>query len=196
MTPWMTFPRVGQAGRHALQRQLWFRSAGITCWSLIAMLAFTGSAAAQACSVSMSELAFGTVALRQSGSGSSTAAVSVSCVGLPNQTVRVCPSVASTNAGGRAGGQLTAIGNTNGHVEVALFDDPMYSMPWHSGIDVALDGRGNGTARQTIYGRIYANPGVKSAGQYRAPLAVSYTISYLGLGPLCGGAPAAHVIRR
>jgi spore coat protein U-like protein len=166
----------------------------------------TPAAWAQACSVSLTDMNFGSVARPHGGPVDTTATLTASCTGTGNQIIQLCP-VVPASTGGLPGGQLAHTADARRQVPFLLFADPGHTVPWQAGFNVRLNANGNGSERRTIYGRMFPAVRAVKGGKYRAAITVSFAASYVlaGQGSLAcasAGPPppaplvAGHATRR
>lgn len=152
----------------------WF---GVFTVSLLGLLAGGGKASAQVCDISFEQMAFGTVRVSDLRASGTVATLTANCSGVANNTVRLCPA---TNIGTVANTQDPAFA-----LQLNLFQDPGYLVAWTQGLDVVLDGQGNGTATRTLYGRLSQYQQRFKSGTYGGVMQPGFTGSYLPVEPLC-----------
>ncbi|MEK0081961.1 spore coat U domain-containing protein [Benzoatithermus flavus] len=122
-----------------------------------------------ACSVSADPVAFGTIDVTRTSTG--TGAVIVRCDAAASFEVGISP--------GRSGGEPRQMaGPQGGRLDYYLFADAGHSVPWGDGqaIGGTRSGRSDGaaTTRLVIYGVVPPQPGVP-AGEYIDSLQVTLT---------------------
>lgn len=162
-------------------------TAGI--FSIMAVMAPVDDARAQACSVSITPLAFGTYVPPANTATDSMATVAVSCTGIANQTVRMCLDFGTT-AGSSGTRTMQSGGNT---LLFNVFQDASRQVPWDDSsgtttvLTIPLDSAtGAGETKQTVYGRIFAGQQSVYVGSYAAALTVVASYDYQGSGGVCG----------
>jgi spore coat protein U-like protein len=153
-------------------------------------------ALAQSCNFTISGLDFGSINLAANTGFTSTATYTASCNGTANTTVRICPNI-DVGSGGSTSGNPRFLLNGATQLNFNLYQDPAHSSVWGSNlwgfagsypsptIDVALDGSGNGSALQTLYGQISAGQPTLPAGLYASSFAgtqtsIAYAYSTVG----------------
>ena len=151
--------------------------------SLLAGLsAGAAGARAQACSVTVTAMNFGTIN-RTRGPTDTTAALTASCTGQGQQIIQLCPQL-TANTGTLPGGQLAHVSDPTQQMRVAFYADPSHTIAWRDGINVTLNASGSGSERRTVYGRMFPARGVKG-GRYQASLAMTFIATYAHTGPAC-----------
>jgi spore coat protein U-like protein len=168
-----------------------------------------GPALAQSCNFTISSLDFGSINLAANTPFTSTASYSASCTGTANTTVRTCPNI-DVGSGGSTSGNPRFLLNGATQLNFNLYQDGAYSSVWGSNlwgfagsyapptIDVALNGSGNGTASQTLFGRISAGQPTLPAGLYSSSFtgvqtSVAYAYSTVGTCATIGTSHATTV---
>jgi spore coat protein U-like protein len=167
--------------------------AGVLCLGL--MLA-AQPASAQSCNFTISDLIFGSINLAANTPFTTTATYSASCTGTANTTVRTCPNI-DAGSGGSTSGNPRFLLNGGTQLNFNLYQDGAYSSVWGSNlwgfagsyasptIDVPLNGSGNGSASQTVFGQISAGQPTLPAGLYSssftgAQTSIAYAYSTIG----------------
>jgi spore coat protein U-like protein len=139
------------------------RAAQLCCVGGLFLVASGSFAWAQSCSMSVTNLAFGSVDVTAGALVDSTATATVSCTGLPFSTIGVCISLGPGSGGGSdAANRLMANGANT--LRYGLFSDPARTAPWGSdfwggggapvAFNITLSAGGTGGATQTLYGRV------------------------------------------
>jgi spore coat protein U-like protein len=153
-------------------------------------------ASAQSCNFTISNLDFGSINLSANQTFTSTATYSASCTGTANTVVRTCPNI-DVGSGGSTTGSPRFLLNGATALNFNLYQDGAYSAVWGSNlwgfagsypsptIDVVLNGSGNGSASQTLFGQIWAGQPTLPAGLYASSFAgaqtsVAYAYSTIG----------------
>lgn len=159
--------------------------------AILALAALPRPALAQVCNFSIDggALAFGTI---DTGSGAyfdTTTTLTANCVlGLPGQTVKVCPHFGA-GSGGSAGGARLMKNGTNS-LSYQMFSDASRSTVWGGNqwtgspplMTVQLGLLGVGTASTTIYGRVAAGQVGAPPGFYASSMAGQVAIRYRTTG--------------
>ena len=153
--------------------------------SVIGSMMFGNVAMAQSCSVSIDQMNFGKLTQSSLSSSGTVATVRADCTGQANETIRLCPSFQS--------GGIANISASGYQLHVSLYSDVNHQVPWHSGIDIVLNGAGAGHATIPIYGRIAQGSRVIKSGQYAGVIDLALVGTYLSTGSICGG--GAHALR-
>ena len=174
---------------------------------LAAWLALAASPAfAQSCSFSITNLDFGTINLTANATFTSTATFSASCTGAANATVRTCPNL-DTGSGGSTTGSPRFLLSGGTQLNFNIYQDGAYTSVWGSNlwgsagsypsptIDVALNGSGNGSASQTLFGQVWAGQQAAPAGVYSSSFSgtqssVAYAYSTVGTCSTIGSSHA------
>src|SRR5215471_9401866 len=147
---------------------------------LLAMLAAT-QADAQSCSVSMTNVAFGTVNVLPGTAVDTTATVTVSCSG-GGSAVTACVSIGCGSACDSTSRQMT--GPSSATARYDLYSDSARTTRWGSwqtGYDTAgvqISVNKNSSANQTVYARFLASQQTAVAGSYTATLTSQPFITY------------------
>jgi spore coat protein U-like protein len=145
--------------------------------ALWAMLSAT-PASAQSCTVSMTNVAFGTVNVLPGTAVDTTATMAVTCGG-GGATVRACVNITCGSACDSTSRQMN--GPTSRTARYDLYADAARTTPWGSwqtgydtaGIQVSMPK--NGTVNQTVYARFLASQPTDIAGSYTSTVSASIT---------------------
>jgi len=151
---------------------------------LSAMLAAT-QADAQSCSVSMTNVAFGTVNVLPGTAVDTTATVTVSCSG-GGQSVRACINIGCGSACDSTSRQMT--GPSSATARYDLYSDSGRTTKWGSwqtgydtaGVQVTVPK--NGSTNSTVYARFLASQQTDVAGSYTATLSAQPFVTYVPSG--------------
>jgi spore coat protein U-like protein len=166
----------------------WARIVLMWTFRIVAIAGFTTSAHAQTCTASMDQLAFGTVKLGGLGQMRASSRITVTCTGLANETVRLCPTASEGEVTRLTGGAA---------LKLTLYSNFNQKTLWNDGIDIALDGTGAGQASRTIEAGLSNALGSGKAGQYTGLFNPMFEGNYVSAGPRCaagaGGAAALRV---
>jgi spore coat protein U-like protein len=169
--------------RRFLDRQI------CACGLVVILLSIaTGGAQAQTCTVSMTNVAFGTVNVLPGTAVNTTATITVTCSGGSGNQ-RVCISIGCGSACDATSREMTSGSNT------ARYD--LYSNSarttlwgsWHTGYDsagVQMTVSHNSSNTHTVYGRFLASQQTDVAGAYTATFTTDPFITYVN----STGAPA------
>lgn len=151
---------------------------------LVWLAAGAAPSLAQTCQYGFKSMPFGTLKLADARRTDGVTSLTVTCTGEPNQVVRLCPTITSTDMM-RTGGEGYA-------AKLTLFTDPSHASVWSvgsGGIDVALDTNGAGETKQNFYGMISFG-GAGKAGTYTGMLDPVFLADYSTIAP-CSSAAAA-----
>jgi spore coat protein U-like protein len=185
-----------------LVRGRWAIAAALT----VGLALLARPAAAQSCNFTISGLNFGSINLAAGTTFTSTATYAASCTGTANTTVRTCPNI-DVGSGGSTTGSPRFLVNGATQLNFNLYQDGAYASVWGSNlwgfagsypsptIDVPLNGSGNGSASQTIYGQIWTGQPTLPAGLYSSSFAgtqssVAYAYSTVGTCAVIGNSLA------
>ena len=143
-------------------------------------------AAAQTCSFSASDVNFGSIDPTSNLTYDSAGALSVSCRGTKNRTVRVCPNIGSGTGNNNATASERYLLSGATQLKYNLYQDSGHSNIWGSYvwpypptapvIDLDLGATGNGAANATLYGRIFANQSSSPVGSYSSNFSGNHTL--------------------
>lgn len=149
---------------------------------LVGVLAGPNLAAAQNCSAQFDQMAFGTAMLAALPATGATSTIRISCTGTVGQTLRICPGTATGNVFNAA---------KSNYLKLNLFSDPSYTVALQTGVDITIDGTGNGTGTQPIYGRLVYNGSPFKSDVYQDGINLALTFTDVTMGPPCSGPAAA-----
>lgn len=167
---------------------------------ILFLLVTAGPAAAQMCSFGISSVSFGAVNLLSGANADTTATLSISCTGMANSTVRICPNIGSGSGGATASARQMLSGANI--LQYQLYQDAARTTVWGSffwafaarppTINLALGAGGSATQSVTIYGRVFGSQGTVPPGSYSssftaAAVIVRYrngTMNACGMGAL------------
>ena len=151
----------------------------------IMLVAWPACANALSCSFSITDVAFGNVDLSSGQYVDTTAVLTATCTGNPNQNVRVCPNIAEGSGGNGANGNPRYMLQGSNALAFQLYSDAARTTVWGSwlwaypprppDITFQLDGSGNGSTNQIVYARILANQGSLPGGVYSSSFAGANT---------------------
>ncbi len=151
------------------------KSLFVSCFLAIATLALwpAGSAMAQSCSASATQLAFGPVDVLSGAPADSAGSLTISCSGQAGRTVRVCANLGGPSVAGR---RAMTSPSTSSSLLFDVFADSARTQTWGSfaadgsgvEIDLTLDASGNGSQARSMYGAIYGQQQTTGAGAYSA----------------------------
>ena len=148
--------------------------------ALVVLVLPTAAHAALACSVSMTDEAFGSIDVLTGTSYSTTATVTVSCSGgSASQNVRACISIAAGSGGSDATSRLMS-GPAAAALRFDLYSDSGMSTVWNNDVilDFTLNAGGSGNGSRTVYGKILGGQQTAPAGSYSSTFASSPSIKY------------------
>src|SRR5690348_7272100 len=140
---------------------------------------------AQSCTVSMTNVAFGTVNVLPGTAVDTTATVTVDCHGGGSSS-RVCVSIGCGSACDSTSRQMT--GPSSATARYDLYSDSGRTTlwgSWQTGYDTAgvqLTVPKNGSVNQTVYARFLASQQTDVAGSYTATLSAQPFITYIQSG--------------
>ncbi len=153
-----------------------------TCGIAAVLLSIaTAGAQAQTCTVSMTNIAFGTVNVLPGTAVSTTGTVTVSCSGGGGQQV-ACISIGCGSACDSTSRQMTSGSNT---ARYDLYTNSAHTTLWGSwqtgydsaGVQVTVSK--NSSASVTVYGQFLASQQTDAAGSYTATFAANPFITYV-----------------
>lgn len=163
---------------------------------LFALLAMPALGYAQTCTITPSNIAFGTVDVLLGAAVDVTATVTVRCTGTANRTVKVCLNMGDPN-GGTVGGNRIAISGAN-TMSYQIYSDAGRTVKWSSwktggaGVEVltptGTTGSNGPTQTLTMYGRVFGGQPTVRAGAYAAAFSGTLThvrSRYTTTGQLC-----------
>lgn len=138
---------------------------------IFALTAFRAAALAQSCTVSITDMAFGSVNVVANVAVDSTASVTVNCASL--LPVRVCINLGAGSGGGASAASRLMLSGSN-QLSYSFYTDAARSNVWGSNLwgasganSVVVDfGIGGGSVTQTIFGRVFAGQQTAHAGSY------------------------------
>lgn len=163
----------------------------LTCLASL-LFVFLTPAMAQWCSVSSGSLNFGTVDLSSGAPVSTTATFSVSCLGTPGRTVRICPNYNSGIGGASTGGDPRQMLSGVNQLNYNIYKNGAFSQVWGSHvwgwsptpptINLPLSGGwwfGFGSTSYVIRGRIGGGQAATPSGLYTSSFSGTQTrVSY------------------
>lgn len=153
---------------------------------LSAVCAVSGTAAAQSCTFSMSNVDFGTINLAANINFDTTATFQASCSGTAGRTVRICPSFGSGSSGVAAGGdpRYMLLGATQ--LNYNIYRNAGRTLVWGSRfwghapipptINVLLNAAGVGTATFTAFARVPSGQTTLPFGMYSSQFSGGNTL--------------------
>lgn len=148
----------------------------------VVVLAFSERPAeAQNCSISNTQMSFGSIQTTTGGAFDSTATITANCSGFPifTNTVYICAHFGD-GSGGSVNGNERTMSGSGGTLRYNLYTDNARTNMWGSSgwggvpppkLSVSVGAiSGSGSATWTIYGRTYANQKSVSQGAYSSNL--------------------------
>src|SRR4029077_10267178 len=157
-----------------------------TVYAIVALLLLSSHSFAQTCTVSMGNMAFGSVNTLTGTAVDTTATMTITCSGGGGNTRRVCISIGAGSASDATSRKMTGPGGST-----ARFD--LYSNSarttlwgsWETGFDsagVQLDVNKSSTTNVTVYGRFFASQQTIATGSYTSTFTANPFIRYGNLG--------------
>jgi spore coat protein U-like protein len=142
-----------------------------------AVLGFAGSAEAQTCSFSFTDVAFGSsVDVTTGGAYDTTGTFSANCTGTASSTVRICPHIGAGSGGAGANGSPRTMAKGADTLSYNLYKDSSRTAVWGSyltgwsatppEIDLSLSPGGSGSINTTVYGRVAGSQNTAAVGAY------------------------------
>ena len=156
------------------------------------LFAGASGARAQTCNYSISNVAFGTIDLTGGLAADSTGTLTVSCTGLANRVVRVCPNIGSGSGGDTGSGSPRKMVSGANSLLFTLYSDPARSIVWGSAVwpwtaqynvptlDLSLSATGNASQTYTIYGRVLGGQSAVPNGSYASSFSGNHTLFSAG----------------
>jgi spore coat protein U-like protein len=160
-----------------LHRLFWIAAA-----VFIQCMTSAAPASALSCSANTT-LAFGVISLLGGGGITTTGTVAITCVGLPGNVLRACPSIGPGSGGAAAGGGRRRLtGPVGGQIDYNLYSDSGFSTIWGSvsGVmssypppfaDITIGLGGTGSGSLPIYAQIFPLQQGAAAGIYTSAFA-------------------------
>ena len=171
----------------------------------LAVAAFAAPAAAQTCSFSNTGIDFGNVVLSAGGFQSSSGTFAASCSGTPGQTVRICPNFNAGSGGMDPSGDPRYLTQGATKLRFNIFRSNGVGQTWGSytwsasprppALSVTLNGSGNGSVSQTMFGRLYNQQGALPTGTFSSVFSGAHTQIDYGYAPglTCGPTLSSRV---
>ncbi|MEM7300852.1 MAG: spore coat protein U domain-containing protein [Pseudomonadota bacterium] len=150
---------------------------------------------AQSCSATIGSLDFGQVSMASGSAFFTSAPISWSCSGIPNQTITGCINIGNGTYGQDPSGAFRRLGSGSNRINFQLYKDAAYSVPWggwNSAIPtvgqtftINLDGSGNGSISGSIYASILSGQTTAATGAYFSSFPggnrrIKYDYSFVG----------------
>jgi len=161
-------------------------SARTTC-VIAALLALSAPAFAQTCSVSMGNMAFGSINTLSGAAVDTTATMTITCSGGSGNTRRICVSIGAGSSSDATSRKMTGPGGSTARFD--LYSDSARTSlwgSWETGFDTAgvqIDVSKSSTTKLTVYGRFFASQQAISTGAYTATFSANPFIRYANQGP-------------
>ena len=163
-------------------RDLYLHKTVLATCVIGALLATSSHSFAQTCTVSMGNMAFGSVNTLSGTAIDTTATMTITCSGGSGNTRRVCISIGAGSASDATSRKMTGPGGAT-----ARFD--LYSNSsrttlwgsWETGYDtngVQIDVNKSSTTNVTVYGRFFASQQTVAPGSYTATFTANPFIRY------------------
>src|ERR1041385_6960111 len=140
-------------------------------WMIQVVLAMSSHAFAQTCTVSMGNMAFGSINTLAGAAVDTTATMTITCSGGSGNTRRACISIGAGSASDATSRKMTGPGGSAARYD--LYSDSARTTlwgSWETGFDsagVQLDVAKSSTTNVTVYGRFFASQQAFSVGGYR-----------------------------
>jgi spore coat protein U-like protein len=144
--------------------------------AVAAVLAAAGPARAQVCSFSNTDIDFGNISTATGGFQTSSGTFSANCIGLPRQTIRICPNFNAGSGGIDPSGAPRLLTRGSSGLRYDLFRGNGVGQGWGSytwqystrppTITLTLDALGFGSVSQTVYARLYNQQSVATTGTF------------------------------
>jgi spore coat protein U domain-containing protein, fimbrial subunit CupE1/2/3/6 len=149
-------------------------------------LLIVSQAGAQTCTVSMTNVAFGTINVLAGTAVDTTATVTVTCSGGTGSGQRVCVSIGCGSACDSTSRQMSGPSSTTARYD--LYSNSARTTlwgSWQTGYDTAgvqMNVNRNSSANQTVYARFLASQQTALAGSYTATFSAQPFITYANAG--------------
>ena len=146
-----------------------------------AVLVISSHASAQTCTVSMGNMAFGSVNTLAGAAVDTTATMTITCSGGLNTGQRLCISIGAGSASDATSRKMTSGGNS---ARYDLYTNSARTTlwgSWETGYDTAgvqLDVSRGSTTNITVYGRFFASQQTVPAGSYTATFTANPFVRY------------------
>lgn len=172
---------------------------------ILASATLAGPAAAQTCTFSNTGIDFGNVVLSSGGFQSSSGTFTANCSGTPGQTVRICPNFNAGSGGMDPSGDPRFLTQGATRLRYNIFRSNGVGQVWGShtwaapprppAMTVALNGSGNGSVSQTMFGRLYNQQGALPTGTFSSVFSGTNTQIDYGYAPgfTCGPTLSSRV---
>jgi spore coat protein U-like protein len=150
---------------------------------LIIAVGLPGSAWAQSCTFTITNLNFGNIDLTANTVFNTTGTFTANCTGNRNVTVRVCPNIGDGSGGSNNLNPRFLLSGSN-QLNYNLFQDSAHTTVWGSDvfvgnpptINIALNNSGTGSATATVYAQVFAGQQTLPAGTYTSSFAGAHTL--------------------
>ena len=171
----------------------------------IACVVLAGPAAAQTCTFGNTGIDFGNVVLSAGGFQSSSGTFTANCSGTPGQTVRICPNFNAGSGGMDPSGDPRYLTQGVTRMRYNIFRSNGVGQVWGSytwaasprppAMTVTLNGSGNGSASQAMFGRLYNQQGTLPTGTFSSVFSGTNTQIDYGYAPgfTCGPTLSSRV---
>lgn len=140
---------------------------------------------AQSCSFSMTDVDFGNIDLTAGGAFTTTATLNVTCTGLPNRIIILCPNIGAGSGGVAASGDPRRMLNGVNQLDYNLYWEVGLTTVWGSYLwpypprppqfGVFLNGAGTASGFATVYARVNAGQSTLPGGLYTSSFAGAHT---------------------
>ncbi len=136
-------------------------------FAIAVLLCLTGTARAQSCNFSMTNVDFGSVSLTTGGNANTSGTFSATCSGTPGQTIQICANFGAGSGGSASGGNPRYMTNASSQVTYSLLRPGGGRRVWGSylwsyatrppAISLTLGGNGQGNLTRSVRGRMSTN---------------------------------------
>src|ERR1041384_8355352 len=159
-----------------------------TTSAIVALLFLSEVSFAQTCTVSMGNMAFGSVNTLTGAAVDTTATMTITCNGGTGNTRRLCISIGAGSASDATSRKMTGPGSNTARYD--LYTNAARTTlwgSWETGFDsagVQLDVGKSSTTNVTVSGRFFASQQTLAAGSYAATFTANPIVRYGNLGVL------------
>lgn len=157
---------------------------------VMAWLFSAGSASAQSCGFTMTDINFGSVNLSVGGTASTSGTFTAICTGTPNSTITICPNIGDGTSGSNSGNPRL-MGKGSWSVPFNLYQPS--GQIWGSYVwpyaplppifSLTLNGSGNGSLTQNMTAQIAGTLSLAPAGVYHSAYNGQQTLIDYGYAP-------------
>lgn len=153
--------------------------------ALVTLVGSAAAAQAQSCSFSMPSFDFGDIDLTTGSTFDLTANLTITCTGIANTTIRVCPNIEAGTGGHSGSGDPRYMLNGANQLGFNIFRNAALTREWGSRFwphsnppqpRVNLDGTGNGVRTRPVRVRIYGGQTTLPVGLYSTSFSGAHTL--------------------